>query len=76
MLCTATSYLYDNPSYAKEKAFNLCYEQYIKSENGSAFGVGSATTFSFTASWLCTYNNEEVMRVETKDNSYMVYLNR
>lgn len=70
------SYLYDNPSYAKEKAFDWCYEQYLKSENANCFGVGNANTFSFTASWLCKYHNEEVLRVETKDNSYIVYLNR
>lgn len=68
--------LYDNPSYTKQKAFDWCYEQYLKSEDASAFGVGNANSFSFTASWFCTYNYQEVMRVETKDNSYIVYLDR
>ena len=68
------SYLYDNPSYAKEKAFDWCYGQYLKTENSSAFGVGSANSFTFTASWLGTLDGEEIMRVETmkKQLSYLL----
>ena len=68
--------LYDKWSHEKEKAFNWCWEQFINDENHSDFGVGNANTFGFTASWLLTKNGEECMRVETKTNSYLVYLNR
>ena len=68
--------LYDKWSYEKEKAFDWCWEQFINDENHSDFGVGNANSFGFTASWLLTKNGEDCMRVETKDNSYLVYLNR
>lgn len=68
--------LYDHWSIAKEKAFNWCWEQYCNDENSEAFGIGNANSFGFTASWLLTKNGEDCMRVETKDNSYLVYLNR
>lgn len=68
--------LYDNWSSAKEIAFDYCWEQYTKDENSTAFGVGNANTFGFTASWLLTKDGENCMRVETKDNSYLVWLDR
>lgn len=69
------SYLYDKCSEAKQKAFDDCWNECVEND-GSAFGVGNANTFSFTASWLVNINGEEAMRVETKDNSYLVWLNR
>lgn len=48
----------------------------MATENNEAFGVGNANTFGFTASWLGTMNGEDIMRVETRDNSYLIWLNR
>lgn len=68
--------LYDRCSQEKQAAFDYCWEQYMATENRESFGVGNANTFGFTASWLGTMNGEDIMRVETKDNSYLVWLNR
>lgn len=68
--------LYDKWSPAKQCAFNRCWEHYCKGENSTAFGVGNANSFGFTASWLETKDGENVMRIETKDNSYLVWLDR
>ena len=73
---SSLSNLYDKWSVAKENAFNWCWDQYRNDENSEMFGVGNANTFGFTASWLLTKDGEECMRVETKNNSYLVYLNR
>ncbi len=70
------SNLYDRWSPAKEVAYNRCWQMYIETENREAFGVGNANTFGFTASWLGTKDGEDILRVETKDNSYLVWLNR
>lgn len=70
------SNLYDNWSDAKQRAYEWCWEQYSSDDNASAFGVGNANSFSFTASWLTIIDGEEVLRVETKDNSYLVWLDR
>lgn len=68
--------LYGNWSSAKQSAFDRCWEMYCKDKNSTAFGVGNANTFGFTASWVTIKDNENVMRVETKDNSYLVWLDR
>ena len=68
--------LYDSWSTAKEEAYNQCWEMYLETENHEAFGVGNANTFGFTASWLGTKNGEDILRIETKDNSYLVWLER
>ena len=73
---TSLHQLYDTWSQAKQQAYDWCYEQYLQCENHDAFGVGNANTFGFTASWTCTINGENAMRIETKDNSYIVWLDR
>ena len=75
--CTATSLdqLYGSYSIAKQRAFDWCWEQFCKDENASNFGVGNANTFGFTASWYTMYEGNIAMRVETKDNSYLVIIN-
>lgn len=75
--CTYTdlSDIYQSFSERKECAFKWCLEQFREDE-GVGFGIGSANTFGFTASWLLRKNNEICMRVETKDNSYLVWLER
>lgn len=73
---SSLSSLYDKWSYSKEKAFDWCWNQYCNDENSSDFGVGNANTFGFTASWLLTKDGEDCMRVETRDNSYLIWLNR
>ena len=68
--------LYDRWSDAKQRAFDWCWEQYCKDEYSTAFGVGNANSFGFTASWVLIKDGENCMRVETKDNSYLVWLDR
>lgn len=75
--CWSSLYnLYDKWSQAKEVAFNNCYNLYIASENHSDFGIGNATSYSFTASWLASKDGEDIMRIETGKNSYLIWLNR
>lgn len=68
--------LYDKWSGAKEEAFNRCWEMYINDKNSTAFGIGNANSFGFTASWLAEKDGENILRVETKNNSYLVWLDR
>lgn len=68
--------IYDRWSQAKEEAYNRCFDMYMNSENRAGFGVGNANTFGFSCSWLCTIDGEDVMRLETKDNSYCIWLER
>lgn len=74
--CSSLHNLYDTWSIAKESAYNRCWQKYMETENSGAFGVGNANSYGFTASWLGTKDGEDIMRIETKDNSYLVWLNR
>jgi len=68
--------VYGRYSDAKERAWNWCYEQYLATDDHDSFSICSHNTFGFTVSWLGKVDGEDIMRVETKDNSYMVWFNR
>ena len=68
--------LYNKPSSAKIQAFDECFLKYCNTESSYGFGVGNANSFSFTAKWFGYNKDEAFMQVETKDNTYLVWLNR
>ena len=68
--------LYIKPSQAKLNAYYECIRMFSMTNNSYHFRVGNANTFSFTATWLGDINGETIMRVETKDSSYLIWLNR
>ena len=70
------SQVYDRPSIAKQLAFERCYDEYVNTENSTAFSICSHNTFGFTCSWLGIKDGENIMRYETKDNSYLIWLDR
>ena len=65
---TELYHIYDKWSYAKQKEFDWCYDQYLQSEEHEAFSIISHNTFGFSVSWLC----KDGMRIETPKNSYLV----
>lgn len=73
---TSLEELYKTWSREKEQAFCSCKFMFADDKNAWCFRVGNANTFGFTCSWLTIIDDEEVMRVETKDNSYLVWLER
>ena len=68
--------IYTRWSEQKQKASERCFEEYASDMNSHDFGIGNANTFCFTCSWLTVKDGEEIMRIETKDNSYLVWLER
>ena len=68
--------VYDNYSQAKARAFDWCYDQYLSTEDHESFSICSHNTFGFTCSWLGKLEGEDILRYETKDNSYLVWLER
>lgn len=70
------SQVYDRPSTAKLHAFARCYDEFLNTENSTAFSICSHNTFGFSCSWLGTKDGENIMRYETKDNSYLIWLDR
>lgn len=75
--CQAQSLLelYKKPSKLKIDAFDVCFQMCCETQNSFGFGVGNANAFGFTAKWFGKENGSTFMRVETKDNSYKVWLN-
>lgn len=64
--------LYGRWSTAKENAYRYCMCEFQEDETSSDFRVGSANTFGFSAGWKCEHNGCQAIRLETKDNSYIV----
>lgn len=70
------SQVYAKPSQAKIDAYNRCYSEYANTEDSTAFSICSHNTFQFSCSWLGKLNGEEIMRYETANNSYLIWLER
>ena len=68
--------VYDSYSAEKEKAYYECFREYVETENSQAFSICSHNSFGFTCSWVGTKDGENILRYETKDNSYLVWLDR
>ena len=68
--------VYTTCSIAKQHAFDWCYNQYLKTENHTGFSICSHNSQAFTCSWFGEIDGERILRYETKDNSYIVYLER
>ena len=68
--------VYTTWSAEKERAYNWCYDQYLQTENSEAFSICSHNIFGFACSWVGTKDGENILRYETKDNSYLVWLDR
>lgn len=61
--------IYDKYSYAKQVAWDRCYDEYCRTEGASGFSICSHNVFQFTCSWFLADGS---MRLETRDNSYLV----
>lgn len=70
------SQVYGSASAEKERAWDWCYEQFLATDNHIAFSICSHNTSQFSVSWLGTKDGENIMRVETAKNSFLVWLDR
>ena len=70
------SEVYSLFSREKENAWKWCEHEYLTSDSHSNFHICSHNTFEFTVAWFCKINEEACLRYETKDNTYIVYLER
>ena len=68
--------IYETWSYSKQTAYDYCWNEYVKTEESTEFSICSHNTFSFTCSWLGKKDGEYIMRIETRDNSYLIWLDR
>ena len=68
--------VYGHYSHEKAVAYETCYDMFLQTENHNAFSICSHNTFGFSCSWVGTLNGENILRYETKDTSYTVFLDR
>lgn len=65
---TYLNQVYDKWSTAKQKAWDKCYDEYCRTDGAEGFSICSHNSFQFTCSWF----TPDGMRLETRDNSYLV----
>lgn len=68
--------VYDHWSQKKHNAYESCHEMYMNTENHKNFRICSHNTAGFTISWTGIQDGESIIRYETKDNSYLVWMER
>lgn len=68
--------VYEKPSQTKLNAWEWCFEQYSKDNKAFDFHICSHNTFNFSVAWYTVINGEQAIRMETRDNSYLVWLDR
>ena len=60
--------VYDKWSTAKQVAWDKCYDEYRNTDGASNFSICSHNSFCFTCKWF----TQDGMRLETRNNSYLV----
>lgn len=68
--------VYNSFSQAKDNAYHWCAMEFHDTKNAHDFHICSHNTFGFTVAWQGKINDENILRYETKDNSYLVWLDR
>ena len=70
------SQIYGSYSAEKARAFDRCEKMFLESENSYNFRIISHNTFQFSVAWNDYIGDEEILRIETANNSYLVWLDR
>lgn len=68
--------VYSSYSAEKEKSWNRCYEMFMYTEEHEQFHICSHNTFQYSVAWYGVKDNERILRVETANNSFLVWLDR
>lgn len=68
--------IYYTYSGNKANEYNRCRQLYRETEGSTNWGIASCGTFAFIAGWAGYKEGEQIVRVETRDNSYLVWLDR
>ena len=63
--------IYEKYSYAKEQAFEKCFEEYLNEGERGTFSIISHNSWGFSCSWLTLAGD---WRIETPYSSYIVLL--
>ena len=74
---TTLSDVYKTYSYEKEKAYKRCRDMFMLTDMSDNFAIVSANSFSFACAWDGKdHNGERICCYITKDNDYIIYMDR
>jgi len=68
--------VYGCHSVEKEHAYDYCVSMYNKTTGAHDFHICSRNTFQFSVAWEGFKDGERILRLETRDNSYLIWLDR
>lgn len=68
--------VYNNYSHYKTNAWDWCYKQFKETESSYNFHICGANSMQFSVAWYGKKDGENILRYETRDNSYLVWLDR
>lgn len=68
--------VYGSVSQSKTNAWVLCHHEFCNSPTSEDFHICSHNTFQFSVAWNDIKDGERILRVETANNSFLVWLER
>lgn len=68
--------VYENYSIYKRNAWDYCYNKYVNTPENSNFHICSHNSMVFTIAWYGKHGDENAVFIETRDNSYIVLLDK
>lgn len=68
--------VYGNYSTEKARSYDWCLEQYNTTTGAHNFHICSHNSFQYSVAWEGFKDGESILRVETANNSYLVWLDR
>lgn len=66
--------VYTTYSTKKLNSWKWCYSEFIKTDKHEDFHICSCNSYGYTVAWKGYYNERPIVRMETKDNTYIVFL--
>lgn len=68
--------VYNTCSIEKRKSYNDCISMFCETEESTYFHICSHNIFQYSCAWLGKKDGENILRMETATNSYLVWLDR
>ena len=68
--------VYGTYSADKERAWHRCMDMFMCTEEHNQFHICSHNSFQYSVAWYGKKDGENILRVETANNSMIVWLDR
>lgn len=68
--------VYGSYSVEKAESWNKRYDMFMMTDEHSYFHICSYNTFQYSVAWYGKKDGENILRLETVNNSFLVWLDR